>query len=71
MVDTSTIKRQNDHTMKQALKRIPGCLFLLRKSSETENEVPVMKTEDFPARFLFNDKEYSLQVTRNGGLVLR
>ena len=30
-----------------------------------------MKPEDFPHRFIFNGKNYRIEVTRNGGLIMK
>jgi hypothetical protein len=53
-----------------APKITPG-IYLLRKSVRTPDEkVTVMNASDFPAKFQYAGKEYSLRLTRKGGLVL-
>lgn len=54
--------------MEKAEKRIPGCIFLLRKS-EGDN-LPVLKKDDFPAPFVFNGRRYEIRVTKSGGLIM-
>lgn len=51
-----------------AMKKISGA-FLLRKS-QGEKKIPVIKIEDFPARFIYSGKTYEINTTKRGKLIM-
>jgi len=52
------------------MAKIVSGIYLLRKGRNDEI-APVMKPEDFPHRFIFNGKNFVIETTRNGGLIMK
>ncbi len=51
------------------MSKIPAGLYLLRKS-KTGDQTPVLKEKDFPMRFQFSGKDYIVNKTRQGKLIM-
>lgn len=51
------------------MNKAPNQIFLLRKSCKGDH-IPVLKAADFPIRFKHGDKEYRVDQTARGGLIM-
>jgi hypothetical protein len=49
---------------------IPKSIFLLRKS-RIGNESLILKADDLPIRFTFSDKNYVVEQTKSGKLIMK
>jgi len=50
------------------MQKAPKLIYLLRKSSQAETSVPVLKRDDFPLRFYFKGMEVNIAVTKSGNI---
>lgn len=50
------------------MNKAPRLIYLLRKSIQDGDSMPVLKRNDFPLRFHFKGDEVSIAVTAKGNL---
>lgn len=49
----------------------PKNIYLLRKSRQSTNAIPVLSRNDLPLRFYFKGREINIEATPKGKLVIR
>jgi hypothetical protein len=51
------------------MNKAPKLIYLLRKSIQGDSaEIPVLKRDDFPLRFMFKGQEITVAVTPKGNI---
>ena len=52
------------------MHKAPKQVYLLRKSIQANVDIPVLKRDDFPLRFLFKGQEVTVAITPQGNITI-